>query len=388
LITSIRIRNFKSLSDFALNDVGIFSCLIGLNGAGKTTLLQALDFLSHLVIGDASTWLEQRGWANSDLITQGNKKRTITFLIDMVTDYGPVTWRGIYNVDTTTCSIENIIQLTEPSSESILRKERNELTALSDDVTLNQFEKQNISSLKYQGSILSAFEYKNPLIQQVIATLKSLKSLELLAPHLLRNNSKPADDIGIGGENLAGYISKLNSKKDFPAFLQTLKEFYPQLENVSVKKKQYGWKSLLFNEQTGLSKASFKALHINDGMLRIMAILSQKYSSHDFLFFDEIENGINQELVEKLIDILQDFNSKQVMVTTHSSLVLNYLDDDVARKSVILLYKDSNGHTHATRFFEIPEIQKKLKMLGPGEAMSDTDLTELVKRLNQAEPGV
>lgn len=277
-----------------------------------------------------------------------------------------------------TCTGEDIRSCSD--GKFILKKENSELTALD-------FEKQDVSSLKYQGSILSAFKYKNPIIQQVIANLEGLKSLELLAPHLLRNNSKPANDIGIGGENLAGYISKLNLTKDFPDLLQNLKEFYPQLENISVKKKQYGWKSLLFNEQAGTSKASFKALHINDGMLRIMAILSQKYSKHDFLFFDEIENGINQELVEKLIDILQGFDNKQVMVTTHSGLVLNYLDDEIARKSVILLYKDANGHTNATHFFEIPEIKKKLEMLGPGEAMSDTDLTALIKRLNQPESG-
>jgi predicted ATPase len=64
-------------------------------------------------------------------------------------------------------------------------------------------------------------------------------------------------------------------------------------------------------------------------MLRLMTILLQldigKLSP-----IDEIENGINPELIEYLIDHL--INSDQILVTLHSPMILNFMDDDVARE--------------------------------------------------------
>ena len=65
------------------------------------------------------------------------------------------------------------------------------------------------------------------------------------------------------------------------------------------------------------------------------------------------------------------------MVTTHSSLVLNYLDDEVAREGVFLLYKDAERHIRAVKLSQLRALAKKLGALGPGEAMSDTDLANL-----------
>ena len=95
------------------------------------------------------------------------------------------------------------------------------------------------------------------------------------------------------------------------------------------------------------------------------------------MLFDEIENGINQEVVSKLIGNLLDYNGKQVMITTHSPLVLNYLPDEVARQSVYLLTKNEAGHTQARRFFEIEGMAEKLKLMGPGEVVCDTNLLEV-----------
>src|SRR5207244_2764737 len=89
------------------------------------------------------------------------------------------------------------------------------------------------------------------------------------------------------------------------------------------------------------------AAHLNDGMLRVIAILAQEYTEHSFLLFDEIENGINPELVQKLVKFLVDLGEKgkQVMVTTHSPMILNYIPDEVAKAGVVLLFKTEHGQT-------------------------------------------
>ncbi len=122
------------------------------------------------------------------------------------------------------------------------------------------------------------------------------------------------------------------------------------------------------------------ARHVNDGLLRLLAVLSQLASDEHFLLFDEIENGINPELVEFLVDALVE-SEHQVMVTTHSPVILNYLEDEVAKQGVIYLYKNAKGATQSIRLFEIPSLAEKLQFMGPGEAFIDTQLTELATEI-------
>ena len=109
-------------------------------------------------------------------------------------------------------------------------------------------------------------------------------------------------------------------------------------------------------------------------------------SAHRFLLFDEIENGINPELVEFVLDALVAAE-QQVLVTTHSPMILNYLDDEVARQGVVYLYKTRHGHTQAIRFFAIPSVAEKLTVMGPGEAFADTDLTALQDEIEAVAEG-
>jgi len=66
-------------------------------------------------------------------------------------------------------------------------------------------------------------------------------------------------------------------------------------------------------------------------------------------------------------------------VTTHSPLILNFLDDDVARKAVQFIYKAPLGETRIRPFFDIPRINDKLRTMGPGDAFVDTDLRQLTE---------
>ena len=375
MIKRIFIKNFKSLADFSI-PLGKFSCLIGMNGAGKTTVLQALDFIGHLACGIT----DFRGWEKNEVITIGSSSRTLEFQVDFALDVSQhdISWSGKYNIDRQKFT-EELIQ-TSKSADSLFL---NKYLSLKDnrlyyDGTVNTIAAKDISDYNYKGSVLSAFKFDDPVICAVQKELQSLKSLELLSPNLMRKGALPNTDLGTGGDGLAGFLSKLN-ENDAAVLAVTLREFYPLVDKYEIKRKKFGWKKLLIRE--AVFKAPISSAHINDGYLRILAILSQKFSKASFLLFDEIENGINQELIEKLLKELQNFNGKQVMVTTHSALVLNFLADEAAKESVIFLYKDRRGYTHAVKFFVIPEIAGKLALLGPGEVMSDTNLERLSGQL-------
>jgi predicted ATPase len=140
-----------------------------------------------------------------------------------------------------------------------------------------------------------------------------------------------------------------------------------------------GWKDIEITEDFSGHKLRSKARHINDGLLRLMAILSQLQSANDFLLFDEIENGINPEIIAFLVKTLVE-TEHQVLVTTHSPLILNYLDDEIAKAGLVMLYKNNAGHTRAVRLFDLPAMAEKLTVMGPGEVFADTDLVQLAKQ--------
>ena len=166
-----------------------------------------------------------------------------------------------------------------------------------------------------------------------------------------------------------------------------LKEAYPRLQGLHAKSLRSGWKQLEIVEayegkESGSSPSmTTEARHINDGMLRLIAILAELQSFNEFLLFDEIENGINPELVQFVIEELVT-TPKQVVVTTHSPMILNYLEDEIARSGVIYLYKTRRGNTQAIPFFSIPSLAEKLTVMGPGEAFVDTNLTQLAEEID------
>ncbi|MEF8766788.1 MAG: AAA family ATPase [Candidatus Accumulibacter phosphatis] len=371
MIRSVRVINFKSLAAVEI-PLGHFNCLVGMNGAGKSTVLQALDFLSQLMRGDVQGWLDQRGWSAADLNCKLRKERNITFNVMFSTAGGGLTWIGVLNRSDLRCSHERAFLNDGNGTTTVLR-----LSAQT--FALGGKESQNIA-FEYQGSILSALkdsELPAPLLAFRDA-LRRVRSLELLSPEKLRKSARVSEhDIGAGGEKLSAYLDNIKGEQKIK-LVELLKKFYPALVDFKITSQRSGWKKLSVFEQFGSQKLETEALHLNDGLLRILAVLTQADADHSLLLLDELENGINQEIVETLVDTLLQ-SPQQLLVTTHSPLLLNYLPDDVARKAVQFLYKTPQGETRCRSFFSIPRVADKLNAMGPGDAFVDTDLRLLAQ---------
>ena len=406
MITKLHIENFKSLADFDLPPNGLrlgnFTCLIGLNGSGKSTLLQAFDFLSQMMIGKMDEWLEQREWKKNELVSylakayrnesahrseppdySGKRTPVIRFKVHFQFGADEVIWQGRFNSSQLKCTSEKL----EKGGETLMEWNEGRLMMVNDEEASRspspKASQMDVSNLVFQGSVLSIFRLNgaHPDIARVKQALLGLKSLELLSPHLLRRKARSAEDIGIGGEKLSPFLAKLSP--EHKALLKTrLQEFYPHVKDWQVKGYKAGWKGLRIWEDFA-AQTPVDASHINDGLLRVIAILAQAYTAHSALLFDEIENGINPELVEKLVNFLIHCD-RQVIVTTHSPMILNYIPDAVAKEGVILLYKSASGETRSVRFFDLPGMGDKLKALGPGEVYADTRLADLATQLAQS----
>lgn len=408
MITRFYIDNFKSLVDFDL-ELAKFNCLIGLNGAGKSTVLQALDFVSSMISGDIIDWLERRRWHPNDL--RSNLKKSPSPLIKVVVEIEinsiNYQWTASFNIKELACLEETI--KSKSDNKVIFSNRKRHYNFDSVPSTPITFE--------YTGSVLSQIKPDLMLAEVLIFKnyLTSLRSLDLLSPQTLRKpaqadptyqrnksrkthyplgfpilEGKPVHgnnyrfDIGMEGEQLSIFIHQLNPEQR-KQLVNQLQKYYPQVVEVITRVSASKWVSFSVVEKIQTLPKEFKyieteAKHINDGMLRLIAILAQQFSSLETLLFDEVENGINSEVTENLVSALIS-SPKQIIVTTHSPMFLNYLDDAVAKESVTLLYKTLDGVTHATRFFKIPSVAKKLETLPPGAAMLDMYLQDVAKEV-------
>jgi len=355
MIKRIGINNYRLLKNFSL-DLTKFTCLIGLNGSGKTTLLQALEGIGRLAHGE-----ERMSLFGEDCISFGLPPETpLRFSITF--DDG-IVWDASFDV-----------QKQKFVSERILHHG----AVVLDSET---FKFAQGAQLAKDASLLVPLDWDAGTPPDIVKKgLQSLKNLGLLSPALLRKGSGRDDnEIYNGGEGFAGFLYNFNGD-DGKKLNREIKKFYKETNYYNVTS-QGGGRYLHFKEK----KNDFPAWRANDGLLRTLAILSQRYSPQQFVLFDEIENGFNQELVEELVKELLDFNGKQVMVTTHSALVVNFIPDEIAKESLVLLFKDSEGFTKARRFFDLDENRRLLKVLPSGQIMSQSNLVELSEQFAREE---
>jgi AAA15 family ATPase/GTPase len=387
-IKSIYVNNFKSLVDFKI-DLADFNCLIGLNGSGKSTFLQFVSFLSQLMKGNIAGWLRHRGWKRKNIISSVyNIKKFLSFEIIFLNDNGSeCTWKSKFNVQDGQClgeffSIDDYVFKTYKLKNSAQRfywvKDNNRGSA-----------SQYRINFQYTGSIFSVlndFEVPN-VFYDFCDYIKTIETVDLLAPQFLRRRSYESHgSIGPGGKYLSALLYELGKEKN-KTITDLLKTIYPTLIGIEAKQLRAGCKQLEIEEQFQsienrklFNRIKTKSKHINDGLLRMIGFLSQLKMDNKFLLFDEIENGMNTEVIGFLLNQLLT-SGKQIVVTTHSPMILNYLDDKTAIPGIHFFYKTPEGNTQCVPFLSIPSMREKLEVMGPGEALIDTNLFELSQSL-------
>ena len=133
---------------------------------------------------------------------------------------------------------------------------------------------------------------------------KKVKSFDLLAPQLLRRRTREVGGgLGRGRERLASVVDEVDLVKhrELVCALQTV---YPQLVHFDRETFPEGWKQIQVDEAYRGQEITTGAQHINDGMFAFHRNPRGVGELRSFVLFDEIENGINPEVVEFVIDKL------------------------------------------------------------------------------------
>jgi predicted ATPase len=188
------------------------------------------------------------------------------------------------------------------------------------------------SLLKIADNYLSTAESDVTPIIALKEYLSSSNNFELLSPDSMREGFNPSDvqDVGKGGKTLAAFVHSLGTDEK-----EILRKNVSQIIgfDIEIITVENGKEIELYINENKKKIREITSPHISDGLLRIIAFVAislQKKTKElgdinsGFMLLDEIENGINPYLTEKIVALLRDVVEKtgrQVVITTHSPVM-------------------------------------------------------------------
>ena len=366
--------------------------LIGTNGSGKTSILQALDLIISFAQMDIDAYLDKRNWKPYELKSKTSAKSYMTFtiLFDMGVDGCEklIEWTFVLHP---VKSKEKILVI----SEEIVNKTNSQELLSVDSHGIERFNFAENRMEKFPPLYMTSSFLKNIDVQKdkskfpemvaLIEFLAASDSFELLSTEKMRRSSRgDVDTIGMGGEKLAAFIHGLKPEQR-RKISERLQHYVPFVSNVDTEVKgRPGWTEIKVQESFPSDERSvaISPTHLSDGTLRMLAISAlqeaDKTSGMDLL--DEIENGINPHLADKMVnDLIERTISKgrQIILTTHSTVMLDYFSEE----SIIFLWRDKKGKVHNQGLFSISEIRNRLEYMYPGEVWLNMDENEIIAQL-------
>jgi AAA15 family ATPase/GTPase len=387
MLKKLTIRNFKAIEDMTI-EFSPLTVLIGGNGCGKSTVLQALDFLSGIIAyRDLAQYLDDSDLYFDDLKSKYNngKEKPIEFIstyeFDKNSKIFSLEWLfSVNKIDDKWLICEKIVNL---NNNKILCSYHNSGIKDTPDLLGQIYLKSSALNI-IDDMILQDFQ-----LQTLSSFIHSVSNFGLLSLDKIHASPKynPILDISHGGEYLFSTLYRMTEekKRKLNSILSDLLGYKVEIETEKTASDQIG---LWINETQSNSSASIHSKHISDGLMRIIAFLAIiitdekifgniKYQVNGIILLDEIENGINPYLTEKIINLLQAVVKdarRQVVITTHSPIVLNDIDPD----TINLLWKDKSGSVHCRKLFSIAELRDSLDFLYPGDALMNTKEEDLL----------
>ncbi len=166
----------------------------------------------------------------------------------------------------------------------------------------------------------------------------------------MREASSPArgqDGIARDGSNLPWVIRKLEEKDpaSYREWLSHVQTTLSELEHVGVVEREDDRHAYLrLRYRTGVEVPSWAA---SDGTLRLLALTLPAYlpSSDEVYILEEPENGIHPLAVDCVFQSLSSVYESQVLMTTHSPVVLRM----AAPEDALCFAKDPDGATDIVR---------------------------------------
>ncbi len=189
--------------------------------------------------------------------------------------------------------------------------------------------------------------------------------------------AREVDHISLMGEELAGYLHtlKIQNRRQFESIEKALHRIIPSITGIEVGISDLGEVEL--NLREGEKSVSIRVL--SEGTLRILGLLALVGSKEPpaLIGFEEPENGVHPRQIDriaKFLDARRLLERTQYIVTTHSSLLLEFI-----RPEFFYLCRKVDGNTTVEPF--LTRVQSLWPKLDIEEELEDEDEMSIPKRI-------
>ena len=196
----------------------------------------------------------------------------------------------------------------------------------------------------------------------VAELLSDVQRLDLL-PEVLRGYSQPtpATRMGSHGENFAALIKTICEEEGAKnAYLTWLRQLRPEeVEDVGTLAGAVGEPMFVLHE----NGQEFPAPVLSDGTLRFAAITAAFFQPEipGVITLEEMENGIHPSRMQLLLELLRsqtEYRRTQVIATTHSPAILNWLQEDDYKTTFLCKRDESTGESKICALANVPRFKE------------------------------
>ncbi|MCR4318170.1 MAG: AAA family ATPase [Planctomycetes bacterium] len=390
MLTDIVIKNFRCIKGSHVDLLGSnFNVLVGPNGSGKSSFLDALEFVRDCVLGDLQTAIGKR---SSDF-------RDLTFMregdvIMIVCEFQLVQCafqKVLYSISICFDNTEGIVVsdefLVAPELRSGGKTLRSPLKFKDHGIFVGHTKHDNNYEVAYYSemdiqhrTIIHRSDRRRTALSLVPPDRENYPTANLVRDFIvdgvkyIQLNSRAMKDpcpalsptsLNLDGSNLAKVIGHFIGKNGGPKskgratkpeafknWIGHLKFALPGLSDIYHRKRiDDNAEYIVLKYDNGLECPSWL---LSDGTLRILALTLLAYlpPKPGIYLVEEPEDGVHPRGLDVVLDSLSSVPGSQVMVTTHSPMVIEY-----AGKDALLCFDYDKDGTHIRRAEDHPVLK-------------------------------
>lgn len=376
MITEIEIEGFKSLEKVRLK-LGKLNLFVGANASGKSNFFDALRVLQGIGYGFTisevfngksksavnEVWAGIRGKSSRAAFVQrgGIQGSWMRFRVVLQKSSPPLD----YEFEISPALAKARREILHEDSAEVFSSE-----GTSDSLLAPSSLERNPDALKM------IYTFSQMLLgAELSRTLGNMQRLDLSIP-VLRSYSqfRTIKRMGESGENFAALVQAiLGNERSRSAYLSWLRQLTP-LEFDDVVILEGARNDFLFGVRE--KGQEFEADVLSDGTLRFAALTAAFFQADmpDVITIEEIENGIHPTRLRLLVELLKSQSSEsgpQVFATTHSPVVLAWLDESDYETTFFCKRDEETGASIIKPLSEIPRLVDLVKNQPLGELFTE-----------------
>jgi predicted ATPase len=349
MLSKLRVQHYKSLFNTEI-DLEPLTVFIGPNGSGKSNICESLAVLADLLqrfvyIGSVEFHVKETFVQSIKKVSQYSQNLEskfwhgeLNYLVleaetNGIDSNSPDNKNNIRDISIVLDYNRQTVELSKVANRLKLNIGLNKEKEQEYDHTLRQF----LISNNYPNSSLANSLKKVRIYDfSPIALCGNAKSTLLIK----NNDNLITSSMDRTGQGISYALADilLADRERFNELEERLTRLVPNIKRISLLRTQDQEFSLELIDR--YSEHHIPASDISDGTLRILGFLTALYQENtpSIICFEEIENGIHPWLLHKMVELLKIVSTEgitgnpvQVLITTHSPVLLNYVEPHQVR---------------------------------------------------------